>query len=234
MAKQKTVGTYAQIERISYIHELLADNSYPNCRKIASHFEVKPLTIQRTIDFMRDRGNAPIAYDRSKKGYYYTEQYTPKVLTKLNQKQEDSDEFSELKKAYARLIGEPDSYIENLEKVTDIGLPNQTGLEINLDRKYCGRSYYDYGIWAGLKKFDFASDYSFCLGLYESFKQTTADKTMKLLGLDFIAERSDIDEGYWLYTIFDKSFLESETVLAKAEIRRLIAFMYPNSSTISN
>lgn len=229
MAKRQTVGTYAQIERVSYIHQLLSDNRYPNCRTIAEHFEVKPLTIHRTIDFMRDRGAAPIEYNRAKKGYYYTEPYTPKVLAKLEQHHEESVEFTELKKAYAQMIGKSEEYIERLEEITDIGYPNQTGLEINLDKKYCGRSYYDYGIWAGIKKFDISSDYCFCIGLYESFKHSTADKAMKLCGLDFIAERSDIDEGYWFYTVFNRDILDAGVALAKAEVKRLIDFLYPQN-----
>ena len=41
---------------------------------MAGYFEVSAKTAQRTIDFFRDRMVAPLEYDASKKGYFYTDQ----------------------------------------------------------------------------------------------------------------------------------------------------------------
>jgi len=54
------------------LHELMAANRYPNCRKIAEEFEVSPKTIQRDINFMRDRLGLPIDYDEALFGFRYT------------------------------------------------------------------------------------------------------------------------------------------------------------------
>lgn len=60
-------------ERMTYIHEQLQLDKNPNCSTLAAHFEVSSKTIQRDLEFMRDRWNLPLAYDETRHGYYYTE-----------------------------------------------------------------------------------------------------------------------------------------------------------------
>ncbi|MDQ6912092.1 MAG: transcriptional regulator [Verrucomicrobiota bacterium] len=56
------------------IHAQLKAGEYPNCRKIAQEIEVSKKTIQRDIDFMRDRLGLPIEYDALRFGFHYTEE----------------------------------------------------------------------------------------------------------------------------------------------------------------
>ena len=58
------------------LHAQLKSGEYPNCRKIAEHLEVSPKTVQRDIDFMRDRLGLPIEYDALRFGFYYSEPVT--------------------------------------------------------------------------------------------------------------------------------------------------------------
>ncbi len=55
------------------IHGQLKAGDFPNCRKIADDLEVSSKTIQRDIDFMRDRLGLPIEYDPLRVGFFYTE-----------------------------------------------------------------------------------------------------------------------------------------------------------------
>ena len=55
------------------MHGLIQGGRYPNCRKLADELEVCAKTIQRDIDFMRDRLQLPIEYDQLKFGFHYTE-----------------------------------------------------------------------------------------------------------------------------------------------------------------
>jgi proteasome accessory factor B len=55
------------------LHDRLKAGAFPNCRKLASELEVSAKTIQRDIDFMRDRLGLPIGYDQLQFGFYYTE-----------------------------------------------------------------------------------------------------------------------------------------------------------------
>jgi proteasome accessory factor B len=58
------------------LHEQLKAGSFPNCRKLADELEVSAKTIQRDIDFMRDRLGLPIEYDQLQFGFVYTEPVT--------------------------------------------------------------------------------------------------------------------------------------------------------------
>ena len=76
MPRNRTPGviktTRPPLERMNYIHEQLESDKLPNCSSIAKVFEVTSKTIQRDIEFMRDRLNYPIEWDGERRGYYYT------------------------------------------------------------------------------------------------------------------------------------------------------------------
>ena len=58
------------------LHARLKAAEYPNCRKVSEEIEVSSKTVQRDIDFMRDRLGLPIEYDAVRCGFYYTEAVT--------------------------------------------------------------------------------------------------------------------------------------------------------------
>ncbi len=60
-----------------WIEQEIRSDHYPNSRTIAERFEISPKTAQRTLDFMRDRLNRPLAYSSEKKGWYYSEPAYP-------------------------------------------------------------------------------------------------------------------------------------------------------------
>lgn len=62
-----------QLSRLIFIDQLIRKGAYPNCSSIAREYEVSSRTIMRDIEYMRDMHEAPIEYDHSKRGYYYTE-----------------------------------------------------------------------------------------------------------------------------------------------------------------
>lgn len=62
--------------RMLQIHQQLKAGKFPNCRKLAETLEVSTKTIQRDIDFMRDRLGLPIEYDQLRFGFVYTEPVT--------------------------------------------------------------------------------------------------------------------------------------------------------------
>lgn len=61
------------LRRIRAIDAEIRNGSYPNTNDLAKKLEVGVRTISRDLDEMRLFYNAPIAFDRSKNGYYYTE-----------------------------------------------------------------------------------------------------------------------------------------------------------------
>lgn len=56
------------------IHQALQAGSHPNTSTLARELEVSTKSIQRDLDFMRDRLNLPIQYNASRLGYFYTEE----------------------------------------------------------------------------------------------------------------------------------------------------------------
>ncbi len=55
------------------IFQALSSGSHPGRQQLAADIEVTTKTIQRDLDFMRDRLGLPIAYERDRRGYYFTE-----------------------------------------------------------------------------------------------------------------------------------------------------------------
>jgi len=61
------------LERMMHIHREIASGSHPNATSLAEIFEISTKSIQRDIDFMRDRLKLPIAYDGQRHGFHYTQ-----------------------------------------------------------------------------------------------------------------------------------------------------------------
>jgi len=61
------------LERMQRLHDLLMNGRQVNCQQLGREFEVSYKTIQRDLDFMRDRLNLPIEYDPSRYTFRYTE-----------------------------------------------------------------------------------------------------------------------------------------------------------------
>jgi len=61
------------LARMMQMHAQLQARKFPNCRKLAHELEVSSKTIQRDIEFMRDRLGLPIEYDQLHFGFVYTE-----------------------------------------------------------------------------------------------------------------------------------------------------------------
>lgn len=60
------------LARMLEIHQAVTRGQYPNCQQLARDLEVSAKTVQRDIDFMRDRWGLPLEYDSQRFGYYYT------------------------------------------------------------------------------------------------------------------------------------------------------------------
>lgn len=82
----QTKITYRMLERISYIHRKIKSGCYPNTKQLAYELESGIATINRDLDYMRDRMYAPIEYDFTHKGYYYTEAFEPSMQNHLSDK----------------------------------------------------------------------------------------------------------------------------------------------------
>jgi predicted DNA-binding transcriptional regulator YafY len=71
-SQQTKLMTRPPLDRMQRIFHSLRLGRYPNRTKLATEIEVTTKTIQRDIDFMRDRLNLPIEYNDTKQGYEFT------------------------------------------------------------------------------------------------------------------------------------------------------------------
>ncbi|MCD6050235.1 MAG: helix-turn-helix, type 11 domain protein, partial [Verrucomicrobia bacterium] len=69
-----SLSTRPPVDRMMRIHQEIKAGKFPNSTSLAHELEVSPKSIQRDLEFMRDRMDLPLAYDQLRKGYYYTEE----------------------------------------------------------------------------------------------------------------------------------------------------------------
>lgn len=67
------IATRVPIERFTEIDRSIRAGEYPNAPALGRRLEVNARTIQRDIEFMRDRLGSPLAYDPLRNGYFYTD-----------------------------------------------------------------------------------------------------------------------------------------------------------------
>ena len=72
----------SQMARVVEFDRLVNLNKYPNRYSFSSDYEVSGRTVARDIEYLRDMLGAPLAYNRARNGYYYSEPWSlPTVVT---------------------------------------------------------------------------------------------------------------------------------------------------------
>ena len=66
--------------RIQWLHKKMTMNSYPNAQRLAERFGISHRQAQRDLDYLRRELGAPVAYDNSRKGFFYTHPFVLPVL----------------------------------------------------------------------------------------------------------------------------------------------------------
>jgi predicted DNA-binding transcriptional regulator YafY len=66
-------ATRPSLERFAALDRALRAGRFPNATTLAGELEVSPRTVQRDIEFLRDRWGAPIAFDPARNGYSYAD-----------------------------------------------------------------------------------------------------------------------------------------------------------------
>lgn len=72
------VANKSQLARLLFIDDQIRQGMrggrLANCSTLAREYEVSTKTIQRDLEFMRERWDVPVAYDQRRRGFYYTEE----------------------------------------------------------------------------------------------------------------------------------------------------------------
>lgn len=81
------MGDQLYLERFVWFDNEARHERFPNASKLGEHFEIAPKTAQRSIDHFRDRLRAPLEYDLSRKGYYYTDPTFQLPITRISEEE---------------------------------------------------------------------------------------------------------------------------------------------------
>ncbi len=107
------------VERVIWLHKRIKDGYYPNAMRLSERFGISHRQAQRACDYLRRKLKAPIAFDRSKQGYYYTEDFSLPDSIRV----EDPRDISNIV-ALADMLGSGDG------ESTQIGIPYSAILQI--------------------------------------------------------------------------------------------------------
>ena len=72
-AKARQLMTRPPLDRMQQIFQVIKAGKYPTRQTLSTEIEVTTKTIQRDLDFMRDRFKLPIAFDNKNHGYRFTQ-----------------------------------------------------------------------------------------------------------------------------------------------------------------
>jgi hypothetical protein len=100
------------VERIIWLHKRIKDGYYPNAMRLSERFGISHRQAQRDCDYLRRKIGAPVAFDRSRQGYYYTEDFSLPNSIRI----EDPRDISNIV-ALADIYGHADG------ESTQIGIP---------------------------------------------------------------------------------------------------------------
>jgi len=67
-------GSRAPLERMMQIHQAIQSGKFPNASTLARDLGVSTKSIQRDLEFMRDRLQLPLEYEDRRFGYFYTQE----------------------------------------------------------------------------------------------------------------------------------------------------------------
>lgn len=111
-------GEFA-VERIVWLHKRIKDGYYPNAVRLSERFGISHRQAQRDCDYLRRKLNAPVEFDRSRQGYYYTEPFSLPDSIRV----EDPRDISNIV-ALADMLGDGDG------ESTQISIPYSALLQI--------------------------------------------------------------------------------------------------------
>ncbi len=66
--------------RIQWLHKKLSQQSYPNAQRLVERFGISHRQAQRDFEHLKKKLGAPVAYNATQKGFYYTAPYSLPVL----------------------------------------------------------------------------------------------------------------------------------------------------------
>ncbi len=117
------------LHRFLWFHNEVKKSRHPNARKLAEEFEISTKTAQRSITFISERLNAPLAYVSAHRGYIYEDNTWELPGLWLHE-----DELVSLVLSFRLATAVPDTHIKSsLKKLLNQIIANHTTGKISID-----------------------------------------------------------------------------------------------------
>lgn len=81
------MGDQLFLERFIWFDHEARRQRFPNATRLAAQFELSGKTAQRSIEYFRDRLQAPLEYDYFRKGYFYADSDFQLPVTRISEKE---------------------------------------------------------------------------------------------------------------------------------------------------
>lgn len=114
--------------RIQWLHRQIFEGRYPNAYRISEKFGISHRQAQRDIEYLKNKLDAPIKYDPSKKGFFYTEPFSlPSYYSHANEG-DYTEIMAQLKQKGASGVGESETVQMQIPFSAEISVADKLGI----------------------------------------------------------------------------------------------------------
>ena len=114
--------------RIQWLHRQIFESRYPNAFRISEKFGISHRQAQRDIEYLKNKMNAPMAYDAAKKGFYYTEPFSLPSYFSVANEGDYTEIMDQLKQKKSRGVGESETMQMQIPFSAEISLSDKLGI----------------------------------------------------------------------------------------------------------
>ena len=114
--------------RIQWLHRQIFEGRFPNAFRLSEKFDMSHRQAQRDIDYLKNKLNAPLAYDHSKKGFFYTEPFSLPSYFSVANEGDYTEIMDQLKQKGSRGVGESETIQMQIPYSAEISLSDKLGI----------------------------------------------------------------------------------------------------------
>ena len=114
--------------RIQWLHLQIFEERYPNAYRLSEKFGISHRQAQRDIEYLKNRMNAPIKYDNSKKGFYYSTPFSLPSYSSYANQGDYTEIISKFKQKISSGVGESETMQMQIPFSAEISVSDKLGI----------------------------------------------------------------------------------------------------------
>ena len=114
--------------RIQWLHRQIFEGRHPNAFRISEKFGISHRQAQRDIEYLKNKLNAPMAYDAAKKGFFYTEPFSLPSYFSVANEGDYTEIMDQLKQKNSRDVGESETMQMQIPFSAEISVSDKLGI----------------------------------------------------------------------------------------------------------